>query len=61
MDKTMKIEFDGLNELWQVNKNISVYKGMLKIDMSDEKRNDVRDEIFYLETEVIPQLKFYDV
>ncbi len=61
MNKAIKIESEGLSELWQVNKNISVYKGMLKIDMSDEKRNDVRDEIFYLETEIIPQLKFYDV
>ena len=61
MDKTMKIESEGLNELWQVNKNISTYKGMLKINMAEEKRNEIREEISYLETQVIPQLKFYDV
>ncbi len=61
MDKTMKIESDGLSELWQVNKNISAYRGMLKIDMAEEKRNEIREEIFYLENQVIPQLKFHDV
>lgn len=61
MDKTMKIESDGLNELWQVNKNISAYRGMLKINMAEEKRNEIREEISYLENQVIPQLKFYDV
>ena len=42
-------------------KNISTYKGMLKINMAEEKRNEIREEISYLETQVIPQLKFYDV
>jgi hypothetical protein len=61
MDKTTKIEADGLSELWQVNKNISAYRKLLKVEMLEERKKEIREEISYLETEVIPQLKFHDV
>lgn len=61
MYNTMRTEADGLSELWQVNKNISAYSKLLKIEMLDERKEEIREEISYLENEVIPQLKFYDV
>lgn len=61
MYNTMRIEADGLSELWQVNKNISAYSKLLKIEMLDERKEEIKEEISYLENVVIPQLKFYDV
>lgn len=61
MTITMKTESEVLNELELVNKNISVYAGMLKIEMAERKREEIREEIYYLETEIIPQLRLYDV
>jgi len=57
----MKTESEVLNELELVNKNISVYAGMLKIEMPEREKEEIREEIYYLETEIIPQLRLYDV
>jgi len=61
MDELTALDPNSSRYLEQVNQNISVYEKMLKIEMSEESKESIRDEICYLKAEIIPQLKFYDV
>ena len=57
----MDPELKQMKTLQQINLNIEVYRRLLKTDMPEASKQELRDEIFWLENTVIPQETLYDV
>jgi hypothetical protein len=50
-----------MKELQQINLNIETYRRLLTTDMPERGKEVIREEISWLENQVIPQYTFYDV